>query len=33
MAVINVGPGVTVTDIRAQYLRGLGGFAPLGNGN
>ncbi len=33
MALINVGPGVTVTDIRAQYLRGLGGFAPLGNGN
>lgn len=33
MAVINVGPGVTVTDIRAQYLRGLGGFGPMGNGN
>jgi uncharacterized protein (DUF2141 family) len=29
MALINVGPGVTVTDIKAQYLRGLGGFAPL----
>lgn len=28
-AVINVGPGVTVTNIRAQYLRGLGGFGPL----
>ena len=32
-AIINVGPGVTVTDIRAQDLRGLGGFGPLGNGN
>lgn len=29
MAVIAVGKGVTVTDIRAQYLRGLGGFGPL----
>lgn len=25
-AVIDVGPGVTTTAIRAQYLRGLGGF-------
>ena len=29
MATINVGPGVTNTDIRAQYLRGLGGFGPM----
>ena len=29
-AVINVGTGVTTTTIRAQYLRGLGGFGPLG---
>jgi uncharacterized protein (DUF2141 family) len=28
-AVIDVGPGVAVTTIRAQYLRGLGGFAPV----
>jgi uncharacterized protein (DUF2141 family) len=28
-AVIDVGQGVTVTNIRAQYLRGLGGFAPI----
>ncbi|UUL81587.1 DUF2141 domain-containing protein [Sphingomonas qomolangmaensis] len=27
-AVIDVGNGVTATNIRAQYLRGLGGFAP-----
>jgi uncharacterized protein (DUF2141 family) len=33
MALINVGPGVTVTDIKAQYLRGLGGFAPMKDGN
>ena len=30
-ALIEVGKGVTVTNIRAQYLRGLGGFAPLSN--
>ena len=29
-AVIDVGPGITTTLIRVQYLRGLGGFAPLG---
>lgn len=29
MATINVGPGVTTTDIRAQYLRGLSGFGPI----
>ncbi|HTG39556.1 DUF2141 domain-containing protein [Sphingomonas sp.] len=28
-AVIEVGNGVTVTNIRAQYLRGLGGFGPI----
>jgi uncharacterized protein (DUF2141 family) len=28
-SVIDVGPGVTQTTIRMQYLRGLGGFAPL----
>lgn len=28
-AEINVGEGVTVTTIRAQYLRGLGGFGPI----
>ncbi|MEZ0497131.1 DUF2141 domain-containing protein [Sphingomonas sp. IW22] len=28
-AVIEVGNGVTVTNIRAQYLRGLGGFGPV----
>ena len=28
-ALIDVGKGVTVTNIRAQYLRGIGGFAPL----
>jgi len=33
MAIITVGPGVTVTDIKAQYLRGLGGFAPLNKGD
>ncbi|CAN5740742.1 DUF2141 domain-containing protein [soil metagenome] len=29
MAVIDVGPGVTTTEIRAQYLRGLSGFGPI----
>lgn len=29
-SLIDVGPGVTRTQIRVQYLRGLGGFAPLG---
>ncbi len=29
-SVIEVGGGVTSTTIRMQYLRGLGGFAPLG---
>lgn len=29
-AVINVPAGVVTTSIRAQYLRGLGGFSPLG---
>jgi uncharacterized protein (DUF2141 family) len=29
MAMIDVGNGVTVTDIRAQYLRGFGGFGPM----
>lgn len=29
VATIDVGRGVTVTTIRAQYLRGLSGFAPL----
>ena len=29
MAAIDVGPGVTTTEIRAQYLRGLGGFGPI----
>ena len=28
-ALIDVGAGITVTAITAQYLRGLGGFAPL----
>lgn len=28
-AIIGVGPTVTVTNIRVQYLRGLRGFAPL----
>jgi uncharacterized protein (DUF2141 family) len=28
-AVIEVGSGVTTTNIRAQYLKGLGGFGPL----
>lgn len=28
-AVINVGPGVTNVDITVQYMRGLGGFAPI----
>ncbi|GAA0738356.1 DUF2141 domain-containing protein [Sphingomonas japonica] len=30
-AVIAVGRGVTTTNITAQYLRGLGGFSPLGS--
>ncbi|WP_294265884.1 DUF2141 domain-containing protein [uncultured Sphingomonas sp.] len=30
-AVIEVGSGVTTTNIRAQYLRGLGGFGPMGD--
>lgn len=30
-AVIDVGRGVTTTTIRAQYLRGLSGFAPIGD--
>lgn len=30
LAQIAVGEGVTVTTIRAQYLRGLGGFGPIG---
>lgn len=29
-ALIDVGPGITPATIRAQYLRGLGGFGPLG---
>jgi len=29
-AIVNVPAGVTTTTVRAQYLRGLGGFAPLG---
>ena len=28
-ALIDAGPGVTVANIRVQYLRGLGGFGPL----
>lgn len=28
-ALIEVGPGITETSIRMQYLRGLGGFSPL----
>jgi uncharacterized protein (DUF2141 family) len=32
MATITVGGGVTVTDIQAQYLRGLGGFGPMKKG-
>lgn len=28
-ALVNVGNGVTTVNIRAQYLRGLGGFGPL----
>ncbi|MFA5964847.1 MAG: DUF2141 domain-containing protein [Sphingomonas sp.] len=28
-AIIDVGPGITTTSIRAQYLRGLGGFGPM----
>ena len=30
-ALIDVGKGVTVTNIRVQYLRGLSGFGPLSN--
>lgn len=30
-AAIDVGAGVTAVTIRAQYLRGLGGFGPLGD--
>lgn len=30
-ALIAVGPGVTTANITAQYLRGLGGFSPLGS--
>ncbi len=30
-ALIDVGNGVAVTNIRAQYLRGLGGFGPVGD--
>lgn len=29
MATLTVGAGVTAVDIKAQYLRGLSGFAPL----
>ena len=29
-SLIDVGPGITTTSIRMQYLRGLGGFGPLG---
>lgn len=29
-AIIDVPQGVVVTNIRAQYLRGLGGFGPIG---
>jgi len=32
MATLNVGNGVTVTNIEAQYLRGLGGFGPIKKG-
>ncbi len=28
-AMVRVGNGVTTVNIRAQYLRGLGGFSPL----
>lgn len=28
-ALIDIGPGVVVTTVRLQYLRGLGGFSPL----
>ena len=31
LAEITVGDGVAVTTIRAQYLRGLGGFSPIGS--
>jgi hypothetical protein len=30
-AIIDAGPGITTTNIRAQYLRGLGGFSPMGD--
>ena len=30
-ALVEVGAGVTPVAIRAQYLRGLGGFAPMGD--
>jgi len=33
MATINVPEGVVTTDIHAQYLRGLGGFAPAPKGS
>jgi uncharacterized protein (DUF2141 family) len=33
MATINVPEGVVTTDIHAQYLRGLGGFAPAAKGS
>jgi uncharacterized protein (DUF2141 family) len=29
-ALIDVGPGITTTSVRMQYLRGLGGFGPIG---
>jgi uncharacterized protein (DUF2141 family) len=28
-AIIDVGPGITTTNIRAQYLRGFSGFGPM----
>jgi len=28
-AIIDVGPGITTTSIRAQYLRGFSGFGPM----
>ena len=28
-AIIDVGPGITTTNISAQYLRGFGGFSPM----
>jgi uncharacterized protein (DUF2141 family) len=30
-AIIDAGPGITNVNIRAQYLRGLGGFSPMGD--